>query len=183
MTLAMLASLGAALRNSSLSHTSKRLPGLPRPFAKRSMPCRWPVYSCDRTIQALSGFLLAIDTPLPSDETCVACLPVGPSGFGKTSISNGSGRLAIWPGQADAAKLVVITMPIFWLWNSSWRLLVDIGLPRDRPRPTCTGRPATLSAGLGLGRVEQALLAVGVEQRRRRTRAGSRPCPRWPSRR
>ena len=59
----------------------------------------------ESTIQALSGFLVAFETPLPSDETWVACLPVGPSGFGMTSISNGLGDLAIKPGQASDSLL------------------------------------------------------------------------------
>ena len=50
----------------------------------RTARCRaaWLVNSRDRTVQAWAGFFVVAETPLPSDETWVACLPVVPSGFG-----------------------------------------------------------------------------------------------------
>ena len=76
------------------------------------MPCGWPVNRFESTRQAWAGFLVVIETPLPSDETWVACLPVEPSGFGTTIISNGAGDFAIRAGQAPFAadELVIVVI-------------------------------------------------------------------------
>src|SRR3954471_17056258 len=107
---------GAVSRNSGLSQTSLRLPGLPSPFANRWMPCGWPVNRFESTRQAWAGFFVVIETPLPSDDTCVACLPVEPSGFGTTIISNGVGDFEIRSGQAPFAadelvRVTIATLP------------------------------------------------------------------------
>src|SRR4051812_30066846 len=114
-TLAIGWSSGAVARNSSLSQTSLRLPGLPGPFAHRWMPCGWPGDRFESTRQAWAGFLVAIETPLPSDETWVACLPVEPIGFGTTTISNGVPDFSIRAGQAPLAadELVIVVIATF----------------------------------------------------------------------
>src|SRR5215208_3046661 len=124
-TLAIGWSSGAVARNSSLSQTSLRLPGLPRPLANRWMPCGWPVNRFESTRQAWAGFFVAAATPLPSDETWVACLPVGPMGLGTTTISNGLGDFSIRAGQPPLAadELVIVVIATFWPTNRSGRIV------------------------------------------------------------